>query len=265
MMAFQIFHHLPRSQVELVGWAVQTILIVVIGEMAPKFLGRIYPETISFFALPWLARMRSLLMPVLRPAFKIMGAFSPAWSDPAVGSLFTFSMEELRQLLEEDQARGDAQKDSLTMMQKVIEINNKVVREIMVPIQNVDSIDIDSSKGRDRIIDSMIEHGHTRTPVRRNGRFIGYIHAHDLLPLVLGDRKQNLEDMVTPATMFRDDMQVSELLQVFRTSDVHIGFVKDATQAVIGIVTLEDVMEEITGEILDEYDVTQNQMPGANT
>jgi putative hemolysin len=258
MIAIRTFPGMQRSHVELVAWALQTIIVVVLGEMAPKFIGRVYSDTISFFALPWLARARDWFGFFLRPLSNFLAKFFPSWSTPPVGSLFTFSMEELRQLLEEDQART-GHKESLTMMQKVIDINTKTIRDIMVPIQNVDSVDIDSLKGRDRIVDWIIENGHTRTPVRRNGRFIGYIHSHDLLPLMFGQRETPLEDMVTAAPSFSADMKISDLLQVLRFSDVHIGFVKDNTQSIIGIVTLEDVMEEITGEILDEYDVTQVQ------
>ena len=97
-----------------------------------------------------------------------------------------------------------------------------------------------------------------RTPVKRKGEFVGFVHSDDLMPSLLYDRREDLNRFIRKAMEVPADRRVSDLLQDFRASGVHLGFVKNQNGSVIGILTLEDVLEEITGEILDEYDVAQH-------
>lgn len=250
--ALKIFSPYPKTYIELTSWFVQTFLMLILGEMAPKFLGRIYPERISLTALPVLEWMRRVCEPIIRVITRIIGLFIPTASMPT-SSYLTFSMEELRLLLEESPP-PNVQKESLSMMQKALDLANKTAEQIMTRIENLDYVDLDSGASRDEMIDLIIENGHTRTPVRRNKDFIGYIHTHDLLALIVEDRGQDLASLVLAAHVLSPTMRVNELLQLFKSSSVHVGFVQKDNK-VIGLVTLEDVMEEITGEILDEYDL----------
>jgi CBS domain containing-hemolysin-like protein len=111
------------------------------------------------------------------------------------------------------------------------------------------------STDRDLQIDLIIENGHTRTPVKEHGAIIGYIHSDDLLPLMLRDTRKDLKSLVRSAPHVPHDRRVSDLLNDFSSSGIYCAFVVNAKNAVEGFVTLEDVLEEITGEILDEYDV----------
>jgi CBS domain containing-hemolysin-like protein len=254
--ALKSFYIFPATYVEGASWLVQTILMLIFGELVPKFLGRIYPEKISLFALPWLGMARSVLAPLVKMATRVITIFMPSWVAAPIGSYLTLSIDELRLLLEEAHPGSAPQKESLTMMQRAIDITKKTVDEIMTKFENMDYVDLDAPVDRDEMIDLIIENGHTRTPVRKNKDFVGYIHTHDLLSLVNEDRGQDLAYLVLAAHTLSPAMKVSELLQLFRTSSIHIGFVRAADGTVTGLVTLEDVMEEITGEILDEYDVS---------
>jgi len=258
--ALRVFEGFSRSRIEGVSWLAQTVLMTILGEMAPKFLARLHPERISLFALPLLAATRQIMAPFLNIVTKAIGYFMPAWVTPPVGPMLTFSMDELRLLIDESRPRNIPQADSLTMIQRALDLNNKSVQEIMTKMDTVDFLDLDAVQNQDRALDLIIENGHTRTPIRRGGEFIGYLHTHDLLSYIIDDREQKIESKIIPAHALALDMKVSELLQIFKQSGVHIGFVRNPNGGMAGIVTLEDVMEEITGEILDEYDVTQNQI-----
>jgi CBS domain containing-hemolysin-like protein len=258
--ALKTFPNVPPHYIEATGWFFQTTLMLIIGEMAPKFLGRIYPEEITLFSLPWLARVRRLCAPLVKIATRIIAYVVPSWMSKPIDSYVTLSIDELRLLLEEAQPGTAPQKESLTMMQRAIDITHKTAAEIMTKIENIDYVDLDAPIDRDDLIDLMIENGHTRTPVRKNKDFVGYIHTHDLLSLIIEDQGRDLAYLVLAAHTIGPAMKVSEILQTFKTSSVHIGFVRDKENAVVGMVTLEDVMEEITGEILDEYDVAHRDL-----
>jgi CBS domain containing-hemolysin-like protein len=135
----------------------------------------------------------------------------------------------------------------------------------MTPIAKADVIEVDPigkpPRPHDFLIDLIVEEGHTRTPVKREGRIIGYVHCNDLLPFLLTGRTGDLLQLVKPAMHVPHDRRVADLLQDFRQSGKHMGFVADAAGTVVGLVTLEDVLEEITGEILDEYDIQPPTSP----
>jgi len=172
-----------------------------------------------------------------------------------VGKVLTFSMDELKGLMEEDELlHAGSPTESQTMMQRVLEIYGRRAESIMTPLAKIDSINIDHTD-RELLMDLIIEHGHTRTPVESKGKFIGYIHSDDLLPFIVNDPKKPLVKYLRTPMNFSADQPVSELLQQFKTSGIHTGFVRNKKKEIIGLVTMEDVLEEITGEILDEHDI----------
>jgi len=248
--------HVSGHAVKWIAWIVETIAIVILAEMAPKFLARSNPEKMSLLILPILARVRKLFFPFLW----LLSFLKFLFPRQDVKDVLIFSIHELKAVLEEAQVHGSGVESQLGMMQKVLEINDRTAQDIMTPLEKLDYVEIDSQgkspKDRELILDLIIEQGHTRTPIKWKGNFIGFIHSDDLLLLVLSDEKK--EDMVKKVRKAMDtaaDLPVNQLLQEFRTSGVYLGFVRDRNKKLIGIVTLEDVLEEITGEILDEYDI----------
>src|SRR5207244_4177609 len=114
----------------------------------------------------------------------------------------------------------------------------------------VDFVEVDPPgkppRDRELIMDLVVEQGHTRTPIKKEGSIIGFLHSGDLLPYVIHDRGGgDLTGLVRKAFSVLADRLVADLLQDFRTSGFHAGFVVDSAGAIIGLVTLEDVLEEI--------------------
>lgn len=258
-LAIQIFRLYSPSLINWITWILETMAVVIFGDMAPKFFARAQPEKTSMAVLPWLSRIRSFLGPVMKLS-AVVTFFLPGFKGARAGGVLTFSMTELRAMLEEGSAAGSVSFEFMGMMQRVLETNDRRADEIMTPIDRVDLIDLDAKKGkdpptRDFLLDLIIENGHTRTPVRQGGHVTGFIHSDDLLPLLLNDDGRNLQKFVRQAMDVPRRQSVADLLQNFRRSGVYLGFVQDEKERVIGIVTLEDVLEEITGEILDEYDL----------
>ncbi len=247
------------SQIELLVWLAITFLIVIFGEMVPKLIARSSPEKASLFVLPLLFVIKKPMAPLLPAINGFMDFFSERWKTPRAAPGLTFSINELKGLLDEGQGNASVSPDSLGMMQRVLEINDRKAESIMTKLSAVDVVELDppGKPGRDRdtVLDLIVENGHTRTPIKFNGTIIGFIHTADVLPLIATDDGRDLLTLIRKAMNVRADRSVNDLLQDFKTSEVHAGFVHDQDNHIVGLVTLEDVLEEITGEILDEYDV----------
>lgn len=261
LLTITFVHYFPSYSevvIELMAWLIGTGAIVIVGEMMPKFIARAYPERTSLLVLPWLSAMRRAVAPALEALTRPLRFLFPQFSSTG-GSIFTFSLEELKSLLEED-SRGETNSDeSIQMVQRVLDIHDRRAEAIMTPLAKVDLIEVDPAGKPTRspafLIDLIVEEGHTRTPVKRGGKILGFIHCNDLLPFLLTGQEDHVLNLVRPAMPVPADRRVADLLNDFRQGGIHMGFVLNAEQAVVGIVTLEDVLEEITGEILDEYDV----------
>lgn len=261
-LAVHIMETQSPTLVEWISWLCETAVVVILGDMAPKFFARAHPEKTSLRVLPWLSRLRTLFRPALS-LFLSIGFFFPKSKIPSYGHGLMFSLDEFKSLLEEGQPTAGMSEDSVGMMQRVLDIKHQKAEDIMTPMDKVDLIEINPKgkplRDRDLLLDLIVEEGHTRTPVKWNEQIVGYIHSDDLLPLILEDPEKDLTRMVRRAMDIPNNRPVSELLIDFRKSGNHLGFVRDDRNEVVGIVTLEDVLEEITGEILDEYDVSHSR------
>lgn len=177
-------------------------------------------------------------------------------------NLFTDSVDDTKSLVnilrqaEQDQII-DA--DGLSIIEGALQVNDMQVREIMIPRSQVVTIDITDSP--DQIIPKVIEAGHSRFPVIGESKddVVGILLAKDLLPLVLDSdpRKFNLKDVLRPATFVPESKRLNVLLKEFRENRNHMAIVIDEYGGLGGLVTIEDVLEQIVGEIEDEYDIDE--------
>ena len=141
------------------------------------------------------------------------------------------------------------------MLSKVFDFSEEVVKNVMTPKKDIVSIGVDSNF--DDMIDKVLESGYSRLPVYKDNpdNIIGIIKMKDLLNMLFNKGLVVLQDMIYPATFVNESKKVTELLREFQKGHTHIAIVADAKGWVKGLVTLEDLLEEIVGEIEDEYDI----------
>ena len=146
------------------------------------------------------------------------------------------------------------------LIESVLKFNDKIVREVMVPRGDVVAIDIDVDARR--LLHSVIEEGYSRLPVFRESidNIVGIIYAKDLLTMVEDGPVIVLQDLVRPPYYVPVTKKISELLREMQRDKVHLAVVVDEFGGTEGIVTLEDVLEEIVGEIQDEYDENLSEL-----
>jgi magnesium and cobalt transporter len=144
--------------------------------------------------------------------------------------------------------------DALSMIEGVIEVSEMQARDIMVPRSQMDVIDISESPGK--FIPLIIETAHSRFPVTENDKnnVIGILLAKDLLRYYAGKEEFNVREMLRPVVFIPESKRLNVLLKDFRSNRNHIAIVVDEYGGVAGLVTIEDVLEQIVGEIEDEHD-----------
>jgi magnesium and cobalt transporter len=167
--------------------------------------------------------------------------------------------EQLIDLLRSAWERDLLDADALAMIEGVLQVFEMQARDIMVPRAQMDVIDINESPGQ--FIPTVIQTAHSRFPVIGENKddVIGILLAKDLLRYYAGEEEFNVREMLRPAVFIPESKPLNVLLQEFRKNRNHIAIVVDEYGGVAGLVTIEDVLEQIVGDIEDEYDFDESK------
>jgi putative hemolysin len=234
-----------------------SIFLLIFAEVTPKSLAIRHAEAIALRTAPIVDALSRVLRPVL-------------WFITLIARLVTggraahapyLTEEELMTVLHVSEEQGVIEEDEREMIHGIIEIGDKAVREVMVPRTDITAIEKDSSL--DEIIRIVRDSPHTRFPVYEHDldRIVGLLHAKDLLRYLAEDPRPewDIEQMMRPIKYTPESKKVDELLHEMQTERVHMMIVLDEYGGTAGLVTLEDLLEEIVGEIRDEYDVGEEE------
>jgi CBS domain containing-hemolysin-like protein len=167
----------------------------------------------------------------------------------------TITEEEIMTLVDAGEEEGSIQLGEKEMIYSIFQLDDTLAREIMVP--RIDIVAVEGQKSLDEARDIIIEAGHSRIPVYDGSldQIIGLLYAKDLLNInAVESKTKALKSMLRPALFVPETKRVPDLLHELRNSKVHLAVVIDEYGGTAGLVTIEDIMEEIVGEILDEYD-----------
>ena len=168
------------------------------------------------------------------------------------------STEELKLLVETGSEQGQIEEEEKEMIHGVIELGDKAVHEVMVPRIGIRALNVDDPL--DEVVDMIVRAGHSRLPVFEESldNIVGILYAKDLLPYLKGNGRGNgsiaIRELVRPAVYVPESKPVDDLLHEMQAQKRHIAIVVDEYGGTAGLVTMEDVVEEIVGEIQDEYD-----------
>jgi magnesium and cobalt transporter len=167
--------------------------------------------------------------------------------------------EQLIELLHSSHERNLLDADALSMIEGVLQVSELHARDIMVPRSQMDVIDINESP--DRFVPLVIQTAHSRFPVTSGNKddIIGILLAKDLLRYYAGEEEFNVREMLRPAVFIPESKPLNVLLKEFRKNRNHIAIVVDEYGGVAGLVTIEDVLEQIVGDIEDEYDYDEDE------
>jgi putative hemolysin len=241
----------------LIVTAVLSLFTIVVGELVPKQLALAHPERFAFTLVRPIEFIGRLLGPVV-------------WLLTAVTTFVTrllgvrdvdrdrLSTEELKLLVERGGEQGILEAEEEQMISAVMELGERRVHEVMVP--RIDILALPESATLDEVVDRIVQGGHSRIPVYTESvdNVVGILYAKDLLPYLKGtDHPPAIRSILRTPLFVPESLTVDDLLHEFQRRKVHIAIVLDEYGGTAGLVTIEDLIEEIVGEIQDEYDVEE--------
>jgi putative hemolysin len=231
------------------------VLILVVGRMVPQTLALRYAEPLALVLanpLDWLA---SLFTPVIWLLIHLSNLLAQPLGGGERDSLTMITEEEIKTIVDAGEEGGVIEKDEKAMIYSIFEFSDTLAREVMVP--RIDVVAVEAATPLQQALDVIIQAGHSRLPVYRDtiDNIIGLLYAKDLLAYLRDGRTDiPLESVVRSAYFIPEAKKVDELLEELQKQHVHIAVVVDEYGGVAGLVTIEDILEEIVGEIQDEYD-----------
>jgi putative hemolysin len=173
--------------------------------------------------------------------------------------------EEIRSLVESAEESGEFEAEETELIHSVLEFGDTVAREIMTPRTDLDAVIVDTNPFD--IVELIQTSGHSRIPIFEgtDDEIVGIVHAKDLLVTMLKGKPVNLRSLMRPALYVTENKNIHELLAEMRHHRTQLAVVKDEFGGTSGIVTIEDIIEELVGEIQDEYDNEEPIVSPSNT
>ncbi len=239
---------------------VMTLLILVFGEITPKHFSRRHASRIALASIRMLHWLSILLMPLEKTLSGFSSIIVFALSLGKVPSTSSFGEAELKAALALSQEAGVIEPKEKQMIQGVLEFADTTIREIMVPRVRMTALPIDACP--DEVKRMVLESPHRRIPVYEESRdhIIGVLHAYDLLRCWASGKVPELQGLLRPIPFIPETKPVSEMLTFLQQERMHLAIVINEYGGVEGLVSLEDVLEEIVGEIIDEHDRPSTRM-----
>ncbi|MCA9651915.1 MAG: HlyC/CorC family transporter [Myxococcales bacterium] len=228
-----------------------TAVLLVFGEILPKAAGRIYAHRMALPVLSVLNGLNRVLGPVTWLLSRITELMLRRAQTQEAAQKVT--ADELDYLVKVGQREGSIPADQAALLRGIFRFEDKIVRDIMVPENRVTSIDLDWDL--ERVIERAHASGHSRMPVYKGDldHIVGVLHIKQLVGLHDAEAA-DLERVMRPPLFISESLLIQDLLQRFREQRVHLAIVVDDGGHTVGVVTLEDVLEQIVGQIFDESD-----------
>jgi CBS domain containing-hemolysin-like protein len=232
-----------------------TFMHVVFGELLPKNLALQQPDRVAL----WLAAPLMVFTKLTRPLTLLISGTANLLLrllgyEPARGEEMVHSVEELTLLIEDTEEAGILDPDQAEFVQNVFRLSNKRVRDCLVPRDKIAALEL--STPPDRVLDAVRSGAHTRMPVYEGtlDHIVGIVNTKDLFYLFSLRGVVVLEDALYPPLFLKPSETVANALRLFRAERRPMALVRDDDGTILGLITLEDVLEEIVGDIEDEHD-----------
>ena len=236
------------SSAPMLGFILETVvltfMLLLFGEIMPK----IYAQKNSLRFVRSSASVLNVVERTCRPLSKVLVTSTSVINKALVKKKYDLSVDELSKALELTSTEMPEEKE---MLSEIIKFYNKTADEIMTP-----RLDIDIKTSFRTVVDFIIRSGYSRIPVYSGSEdnIKGILYIKDLLPYVEKPDTFRWQSLIRPAYFVPETKKIDDLLEEFRTSKIHMAIVVDEFGGTSGIVTMEDILEEIVGEISDEYD-----------
>ena len=227
---------------------VMTLLLLIFGEITPKLLAFSAPEKFVGFSGGILIFFKTIFYPFVKLVALISSAFTSKTKDEADSNL---TSEDFRNLISSKATEESLEENEKQIIDSIFKFSSTIVREIMIPRVDVEGLDI--SEGMEKLKEKIVDSGHSKIPIYKKDidNVIGVVYAKDV---ILEPEKRTIHSLLRPAFFITENMKINNLLNQFKKKKIQFAVIVDEYGGTMGIITLEDILEELFGEILDEYD-----------
>jgi CBS domain containing-hemolysin-like protein len=240
-----------------IGFVIITVLHLIFGEAVPKYAAIYYPQEFTYaFSIPL-----KIFAVITAPLVWVINGGTWLILAPlgikVESEADTHTEEELRLLLAESAQSGEVgaiQKTEHELIEKVFKFDERVVRQIMVPRPQMAAMDVETSL--EQALEMVSKEGYSRIPIFSGTKdnIVGILHAKELLKRVLEKQPVTISQIMRPALFVPETKKIGSLLRELQSKRSHMAIVVDEFGVASGLITLEDIVEELVGEIQDEYD-----------
>ncbi|WP_280638274.1 hemolysin family protein [Hymenobacter sp. 5317J-9] len=240
------------------SFATITVLHIVIGEQAPKVLAIQKSEATTLAIAAPLRFFYVITYPAIWLLNKLSNGLLGLFGVKATHGHDIHTAEELRFLIDQGKETGEIQHSEHELIENVFQFNDRMVKQIMVPRTKLSALDVNAPA--DQILDTIFNEGYSRLPVYEGNidNIVGVLNVKDLLPIIRRGEPIDLARIMRAPYFVPETKKINRLLRQFQRKHIVMAIVSDEFGGVSGIVTIEDIMEELVGEIQDEYD---NEVP----
>jgi putative hemolysin len=248
VVAIRHLHHLG----ELIATGAMTLILFVFAEVSPKTFTVQHTDRVALRVAPFIVALAAAVGPVAAGLIKLSNVLLPGAGLPQGPFVTEQEIRAMAEVASEDKSIEEGEAD---LIHSIFEFGDTFVREVMVP--RPDMVAAPVASGVQQVLDLMLKHGYSRIPVfgETIDQIEGVVYAKDLLRhLHAGKDTVPIDKIMREPYFVPDSKKVSDLLREMQQRRVHIAIVLDEYGSTAGLVTIEDLLEEIVGEIADEYD-----------
>ena len=238
-----------------ISTAVITVIVLIFGEISPKSLAKESPEKFAMLV----GRSIKICMVILTPLNYIFAKWKGILAKVfKVGSENTITEDEIKTIVEEAEVVGGIEAEQSELIQNAIEFNELTAEEVMTPHVDIEAIDI--TMGEYEVAEIFKKTGYSRLPVYEDDldKILGVLNQKDFHNYIIGSNK-TVSDFVKPVAFVAGTMKIATLLKKLQAMKAHIAIVVNEYGGTEGLVTMEDIIEELVGDIFDEHDAIMSQ------
>ncbi|MFA5779523.1 MAG: hemolysin family protein [Elusimicrobiota bacterium] len=247
-------YHISESLLVAVTAILVWAVFLVLGEIVPKVLGIRNSEKIVLFFINPLYYFNKYTSPVSKLFMWLAGLVTGKLGRKEIPVL---THEDIKTTISVGYELGVFGTETKQMMHSILNFSQITAKAIMTPRNKIEMVNFDTE--REKFVDLIVETGHSRVPIYKDNsdNVIGIIYVRDLLDMWRGGAVFTVDDLLRPVIFVDEEKKVSELMRQFKKGETHLVIVKNTGGNIAGLVTIEDIIEEVFGEILDEYDVAE--------
>jgi len=230
------------------------IINLILGELVPKSIASLHPIRTATRLYGFLTASRTVLVLLTIPVEAVANVIARRFGGTATFSMPNQTEEEIKNLVESAEQSGEIERDERELLHSVFSFTDTIAREVMTPRVDLDAVSADTAPAE--LVHLIKESGHSRIPIYEgtDDQIIGIIHAKDLLTEMLSGKSVSIRDLMRAPYFVPENKNLQQLLSELRTNRAQMAIIQDEFGGTSGIVTIEDIVEELVGDIVDEYD-----------